>query len=115
MRVSPTYVMVKPVYNFASHQLGEYRPAKVEYHSFQIPVSYSNISTNITHNFLICKWPQYHPAHQSIGKPVEVLRPNFFEMSPDNTIIPLEHISMQVISATGSINDESVLFVVPLC
>ena len=83
--------------------------------TLQIPVSYSESATTITHNFLICKWPQYHPAHQSIGKPVEVLRPNFFEMSPDNTIIPLENISMQVISVSGSINDESVLFVVPLC
>ena len=82
----------------------------IKRHSFQIPESKSESAINVTHDFLICKWPQYHPAHQSIGKPIEVLRPNLFESY--NTIIPLENISLLVVSASGCINDESILFVI---
>ena len=38
-----------------------------------------------------------------------------YEATGINTIIPLENITTQVISAKGTVNNESVLVIIPLC
>ena len=118
----PSYVMAKPVSPFPSCSgevlMDDCRPTEVQYfikHAFR--VTESTAGSNHEHTFAICRWPRYHPEHQYMGKPVQIFCKGIYEATGINTstIIPLENITTQVISAKGTVNNESVLVIIPLC
>ena len=119
----PSYAMAKAVSPFPSCSgqvmADDCRPIEVQYfikHSFCVPepAAGSNQS-NCQHTFAICKWPQYHPEHQYMGKPVQIFCKGMYEATVHNTILPIENITTQVISTEGTVNNESVLVIIPLC
>lgn len=110
----PSYVMAKPLFPFpSSNQLimDNCRPTEVQYfikHTFQSPQS----GNSHDHTFVICKWPQCHPNHDYMGKPVHIWCKNVYEAT--NTVTPVDNITTQVLSAEAMVN-ESVLVIIPLC
>ena len=48
-----------------------------------------------------------------MGKPVQIWCKNVYETT--NTVIPLDNITTQVLSADIRVNNESVLIAIPLC
>ena len=68
----------------------------------------------MTQTFAVVTWPQVHPAKDSVGKPVEVWCYDLFEPDPINCFIPLDNIRSRVIIAIDRLEEERVLFVIPV-
>ena len=84
-----------------------YRPAHIKYFAAHSIPSQQGLS----HVFAIVDWPQKHPLHMKIGKPVEVWCNSVFERC--SSIIPIEYISMSLFVAHYKLYDETVLITVP--
>lgn len=109
------YILATPVTPFPCHPDIGPRPAEIQYfvrHSFE--VSSAPNCVHVTRTFAVARWPQIHPSKDSIGKPVQVWCHNLFENSIDNCFIPIENIQSRVIIAVDTLEEEQVLFVVPV-
>jgi len=109
------YILATPVTPFPCQPDIGPRPAEIQYfvrHSFE--VSSAPNCVHVTRTFAVARWPQIHQSKDSIGKPVQVWCHNLFEISIDNCFIPIDNIQSRVIIAVDTLEEEQVLFVVPV-
>lgn len=110
------YALAMPIESSPTSTDPQARPAKIHYfiqHSWLLNISVEAEPHHYSHILAVCTWPQQHPCRDIMGKPVQVWCKGLGD-GGINPFIRIQNITSRVIVAIDSVNEESVLIVIPL-
>ena len=110
------YALAVPIESSPTSTDPQARPAKIHYfiqHSWLLNISVEAEPHHYSYILTVCTWPQQHPCCDIMGKPVQVWCKGLGD-GGINPFIPIQNITSCVIVAIDSVNEESVLIVIPL-
>ncbi len=94
-----------------THPASNYRPVKIHH--------FAKVSLNVGEQvqYIVVahvSWYYPHPNQHLLGKPAQVWCPNLFEHYGLHSYLPVEKIVSRCVYCKRSVQDESVLIVIPL-